>query len=78
MYCFSASGFCYMINTGTLLRYPAVAMCHGDPVALILNDQTPLCAAVQITDGVEVGVGKLITLLLGNYRVGQPASFPQS
>jgi hypothetical protein len=37
---FEASGFCYTINTRSplgLLGYPVVALCHGDPAALVLQ-----------------------------------------
>ena len=61
--------------TGTPLGYVVVALCHGDPAALGLQDQ-PLHVLQQIRGGVGVG-GQLLTLVLGldSCRVGQSASF---
>jgi len=46
---FKAFDFCYTINWGLIIfgipfRYSVVALCHGDPTALDLQDQPPLCA----------------------------------
>lgn len=64
---------------GTPLDYPAVALCGGDPAALGLQDPS-LQVFQQIADGIDLGVGQLITLVLGlgSCRVGQPASSPLS
>ena len=70
MVCFKASGFCqcqycqYWIVTGTPLRYPVVALCHGDPVALDLQGWL-LRMLQQFIDGVDVGVGQQEVLDLG-------------
>jgi hypothetical protein len=42
------------ILTRTVLRYPVVALCHGDPVALVLQNQ-PFYMLQQFIDGVDVG-----------------------
>ncbi|ERE50597.1 hypothetical protein H671_21436 [Cricetulus griseus] len=47
-----APGFCYTMDAGTPLGYPAVALCHGDPEALGQQDP-PL--HVQIKQMVESG-----------------------
>ena len=49
---------------GTPLGYPVVALCRGGPAALGLQDLS-LHVLQQITDGVDVGVGQLIALILG-------------
>ena len=46
------------------VRYPVVALCHGDPVALELQDWS-LHVLQQIIDGVDVGAGQLRDLDLG-------------
>jgi len=50
------------ILTGTPLcdnnSYPAVALCHGDPAALDLQDW-PLHMLQHLTDGVDFGVSQL-------------------
>jgi hypothetical protein len=48
----------YWTLTGTLLRYPVVALCHGDPAALVLQDP-PLHRLWQFTDDMDAGVGHL-------------------
>jgi hypothetical protein len=65
----------YWIFTGTPLGYPAVALCHGDPAAFVLQDQ-PLHVLEQFIHGVDVGVGqpKPLDLGLGGSWVGQPSS----
>ena len=50
--------------TGTPLGYPIVALCHGDPAALGLPDW-PIHLLQKIIDEVNVGVGQLIILVLG-------------
>ena len=62
---------------GTPLGYPVVALCHGGPAALGLQDLS-LHMLQQITDGLDVGVGQLIALILGlgGFWVSQPASCP--
>lgn len=52
----------YWTLTGTLLRYPVVALCHGDPAALDLQDP-PLHLPQQLIDGVDVGVGGYFILI---------------
>lgn len=59
--------------TGTPLGILSV-LCHGDPGALDLWDQN-LHLLQQFFDGVDVGMGRLIALVLGNW-VGQPTNFP--
>ena len=54
----------YWIFTGTPLGYPAVALCHGDPAAFVLQDQ-PLHVLEQFIHGVDVGVGQPKPLDLG-------------
>lgn len=44
----------YWALTGTPLRFPVVALCHGDTGALGLPDM-PLHKLQQITDGVDLG-----------------------
>ena len=46
------------ILTGIPLRYPVVALCHGDYVALDLQGW-PLHMLQQCIDGVDVGLAKL-------------------
>lgn len=58
---FKASGFCYTINTEFLSGLLSVTLCHGDPVALDLQDQ-PLYTLQWMIDGVAVGVGRLKAL----------------
>ena len=41
---------------GTSLRYPAVALCHGDPVVWDLQD-LPLHALPQFIHGIDIGIG---------------------
>lgn len=43
------------------LRYPVVALCHGDPAALNLQGQ-PFDKVQQFRGGVDVGVGQLKAL----------------
>lgn len=43
----------YSILSRTPLGYPAVALCHGDPEASVMQDQ-PLLQ--QFIDGVNVGI----------------------
>ena len=54
----------YRILTRTPLGYPVVALCHGDLVALDLQDQL-LHTLQQFIDGIDVGVGQLKSLDLG-------------
>ena len=58
---------------GTPLEYLSVALYCGDPAALGLQDR-PLHMLQQITDGVDVGSGQVINLVLGlgSDRVGIP------
>jgi hypothetical protein len=52
-------GFCYTISPGSSLRllgYPIVALCHGDPAALDLQNW-PLHTLQQLIDEVDVGIG---------------------
>ena len=46
------------------LRYPVVALCHGGPAALDLQDWS-LHSLQQFIDGVDVVVGRLRALDLG-------------
>jgi hypothetical protein len=78
---FEASGFCSTVNAGsseTPLGYPAVALSHGDPAALDLQDQ-PFHIPEQLIGGVGVMEGqlKVLDLGLGSSSVCQPASFPR-
>ena len=57
----SATHYQYWILTGTSLRYPVVALCHGDPAALDLQER-PLHMLQQFIDGTDVGVGQLKAL----------------
>ena len=63
--------------TRTPLGYPVAVLCHGDQTALNLQDLS-LHVFQQIIDGMDVGVGQLITLFLGlgSYRIDQPTSRP--
>ena len=72
---FKAVGFCYTIDVGPALGLLLDILCHGDPSALSLKDQS-LHMLLQIIIWVDVGVGQLITLVLGlgSYRVRQSAS----
>lgn len=47
------------------LRYPVVALCHGDPVALVLQGGLLHLLQQLHIDGVNVGVGQLKALDLG-------------
>jgi hypothetical protein len=49
---------------GTPLRYPAVALCHGDPVVWNLQD-LPLHALPQFIHGIDIGIGQFQALDLG-------------
>ena len=51
----------YWILTRTPLGFLVVGLCHGDPVALGLQDQ-PLHVLQQFIDGVDVSVGQLNVL----------------
>ena len=53
----------FWILTGTPLGYPVVALCHGDPAALDLHDQS-LHTLKQFIDGVDVGQLKALDLSL--------------
>ena len=46
------------------LRYPIIALCNGDPLALDLQEWL-LHKLQQFTDGVDAGVGQLKALDLG-------------
>ena len=48
----------------TPLGYPAVVQSHGDPVALVLQDQLHHVLQ-QLTDGADVGVDSLNALDVG-------------
>jgi hypothetical protein len=64
---FQASGFYYTVNTGFLpglLRYPVVALCHGDPATSCVP------AIRQFIDGEDVGVS-----LGGSELASQQLSF---
>ena len=51
----------YSVLTGTPLRYPVVALCHGDPAALDELDQS--CHVLQqFIDEVDAEVGQLKAL----------------
>ena len=65
--------------TETPLGYPVFVLCHRDLVTLGLQDW-PLHVLQQIIDGVDVGVGQLIGIVLGlgGCGVGQQVSFPSS
>ena len=58
---YEASGFCVSISTGIslgyLLTYPIVALCHGDPLFLDVEDW-PLHAFQQYINRVDVLVGQ--------------------
>ena len=62
--------------TGAPLGYP-VTLSHGDPATLGQQGQT-LVMLQQILDGVDDGMGQLLTLVLGGCWVGQLASSPSS
>ena len=47
----------------TPLGYPVVALCHGDPAGLGLQDRS-LHVLQKIINWVDVGAGQLITLFL--------------
>jgi hypothetical protein len=61
----------------TPLAHPIVALYHGKPAALDLQDQH-LHTLQQIIDGADIGVGRLkaLDLALSGSRVGQSASSP--
>ena len=61
---YEASGFCYSINTRTPFGYPVVALCHGDPAALALQDQ-PLQTLQHFIDGADGALGLLKVLGCG-------------
>ena len=48
----------YWTLTETPLRHPAVALSHGDPAAMILQDQS-LNVPQQVIEKLDVGVGQL-------------------
>lgn len=48
----------YWILTGTPLGYPAIALSHGDPQALNLQDQPLYILQQQFIGGEEVWVGE--------------------
>ena len=53
-------------STAAPFGYPVVALCHGDPAALDLQDMTlHFHVPQQIIHGVDVEVGQLITLGYG-------------
>lgn len=76
---FKAAGFCYTIDVWPALELLLDILGHGDPSALGLKDQS-LHMLLQIIIWVDIGVGQLITLVLGlgHCRVHQPASCLQS
>ena len=55
----------YWILTGTPLGYPAIALSHGDPQALNLQDQPLYILQQQFIGGEEVWVGQTKALDLG-------------
>lgn len=59
----------YWMPTGSFLRYPVVALCHGDPAAFLLQDQ-PLLTLQQFTGDADAGLGQLKAL--DGSRAGQP------
>ena len=65
---FQASGFCYTINTGSLLGlligHPVAAQCHREPVVSDLSDCS-FYVLQQFIDGVDIRVGQLKALDLG-------------
>lgn len=77
--CFETSGFCCSTNPGSSLGTPLrdpVALCHGEPAALVLQDQ-PLHMLQQLISGVDVRVGQLKQSLgLGGGCCVQPTSSP--
>lgn len=52
---------CWILPMASL-RYLLVALCHGDPAALDLQDP-PLHLPQQLIDGVDVGVGGYFILI---------------
>lgn len=50
--------------TGTPFVYPIVVLCHEVPATLVLQDWS-LHMPLWITDGVDLGVGQLIILVMG-------------
>jgi hypothetical protein len=51
-----ASGFCYIINTGSSLGLLSdVLLCHGDPAASVWEEQL-IHVLQQFINGVDVGV----------------------
>ena len=67
----------YQVLTGTPLGYPVVALCHGYPEALDLQDW-PFLTLQEFIDEIDFGVSQLKTLDLGHlscsYTLG--ASLP--
>lgn len=51
------------MDAGTLPLHPVATPCYGDPVTLGSQDCIPVLQ--QITDRLDVEVGKHITLVLG-------------
>lgn len=61
---FEASGFCSTVNTGSRDSVGCfVVLCHGDPSALVLQDQL-LHSLWQFIDRVDIGIGELKALAL--------------
>lgn len=63
--------------TGTPIGCPVVALWHGGPAALSQQDQS-LHMLQQVTDGMDIGVSQLITLVQGCCKVDRPARSPLS
>lgn len=70
----------YWALTGIPLRYPIVALYHGDSVALDLQVWALFTCSKQFIDEVDVGMGylKVMVLGLGGRWFGQPARFLSS
>lgn len=79
--CFEASGFCYIIDNGPSLGLVLVITLLPCIVGILrpwILQHWPLHMLQQILDGLDVGVGQLITLGLGSCRTGQSTSSPLS
>jgi len=50
--------YLYWFLIGTPIRYPVVALCHGDPATLDLQDW-PFHMPQKIIDGIDIRMGQL-------------------